>query len=399
MTPIAIAAAQGRLYIVKWLLRAGADVSLADTGGDLSAPTLLNKVGSALSLHKELHPSYLSPLVLPLLSHKDSIVYLLLKRGASTTLATQPGRFAVKLLHLAAARKDIVDIEKGTPLIKRYCADINAPLFLHGRGGKTPLCVAVQNKHIAFARKLLEAGADANIPDERGLSPLILLIRESQMKACAAQRRDEIELIKTLITYGADVNFQSDPSNALSPLTTAVTPTEWKPTTVWRDMKSIIQILVESGARVNDKTSDQQTVLHYLCNIIRNKQENKSMINITEYLIKHGGDVNIPFPDDSSILGRIVTQPGKKPWKLLKTLSEVGAHIQPQEARRVLEVWAENPKIRSSIDVASFKAYVTQHTFNLVCWDVHGLVNRQKRDRITSALDDFHHLAANFENS
>ncbi|WP_314776278.1 ankyrin repeat domain-containing protein [Cardiobacterium hominis] len=61
----------------------------------------------------------------------------------------------------------------------------------------TPLHYAMRAKNVAAARALLEAGADPNIPDRDGATPLAYINGMPQ----------ELELLQLMLDKGADVNF------------------------------------------------------------------------------------------------------------------------------------------------------------------------------------------------
>ena len=144
-------------------------------------------------------------------------------------------------------------IDKNDPNYKLYLAIINGELEKvnelisqgtninqqnENENGRTPLFTACEcvcpwasssQNHEKIVLKLLEAGADPNITDNAGNSPLMEI----------ALRRDADDLIviaQNLISYGAEVNLESNNSGyALMPV-------------VITDNKKFAQLLMENGA-------------------------------------------------------------------------------------------------------------------------------------------------------
>ena len=67
-------------------------------------------------------------------------------------------------------------------------------------GNWTPLTAAVSMATPELVKALLDAGADVNVPDVRGMTPLMLAV---------ANDRQNIDVIRLLIARGADVNAKS----------------------------------------------------------------------------------------------------------------------------------------------------------------------------------------------
>jgi ankyrin repeat protein len=99
------------------------------------------------------------------------------------------------LLFDAAASQDLVAVKS---LLKQG-APIN---YVHPiMFGWTPLIVAIsyENKPMAISRYLVEAGADVNIADEYGRTPLMHLVDRDD------DGDDAVSMLKMLIAYGANV--------------------------------------------------------------------------------------------------------------------------------------------------------------------------------------------------
>ena len=90
---------------------------------------------------------------------------------------------------LVAVMYDQPDV---VPLLLEKGADVNEKLKVGRFKGETALILAATLGHIRTAEKLLELGADVNLDDD-GWRPL-----------CGAVRKGNMEMIKFLISKGAD---------------------------------------------------------------------------------------------------------------------------------------------------------------------------------------------------
>ena len=175
-------------------------------------------------------------------------------------------------------------------------ADIN----LRDENGNTPLYTALTGNHLKMAKKLIKAGADVNAPSaENGKTPLIIATsRANQIKdevenIMKQTEKNEItetfnlnlqkqvkhqmniarKILLTLIDNGADVN-QETPYG--TPLMNACT-NSWN--------VDIIDTLLKEGAQVNQRDRNGRTALFYGELFGGNK--------VSTILLKAGADVDI----------------------------------------------------------------------------------------------------------
>jgi len=132
----------------------------------------------------------------------------------------------------------------------------------------TFLVYACENENLDLVKLLVEHGANVNLVDENGYSPLI--------SACAYNNSN---IAKYLIEHGADINqsfFLNTPLNIVyqngTPLTIACR----------NGNEDIALCLLEHGANVNDKDRSGCTPISYACK--------KGNVNIIRFLMNYGAD-------------------------------------------------------------------------------------------------------------
>lgn len=134
------------------------------------------------------------------------------------------------------------------------------------RDGATPLMAAVIASHSKVVKLLCENDADVNFVSSRGegISPLVYAIRHGN-----------IEIMQTLLDYGADLHYVS--TSGISPLTAAVL----------HGNVDAIAILSSSGADINEQCYGQNKTppLLLACRLGETATANE--------LVRYGADVNL----------------------------------------------------------------------------------------------------------
>jgi ankyrin repeat protein len=100
---------------------------------------------------------------------------------------------------------------------------------------------AIYHSPLPFIRTLLELGADPN-PDNEGFPPLIAALTMSRSQTGSPGREDVPEILKLLLSFGADINQRG--INDYTPLHMAVAQ---------RNLP-VITLLLESGANPHLRT-------------------------------------------------------------------------------------------------------------------------------------------------
>jgi ankyrin repeat protein len=180
------------------------------------------------------------------------------------------------------------------------------------------LAIAISNDYFYIIDKLLSLGADPNIADNNGDTPLIKTIWLSMSTSVSKERI--IELVIKLVGAGADVNAKNE--SGRTALFTAI----------YQNCTDIAMYLIEYGARceLEDILMSNFTLLHYACfqgnytlvkallekkcnpNSIATSCESpvyiavtKGYVDIVGLLVEYGADVNvfIGMPNDNKCTG------------------------------------------------------------------------------------------------
>jgi ankyrin repeat protein/serine/threonine protein kinase len=160
------------------------------------------------------------------------------------------------LIHKVVKSK--VNEQKIMKILLEYGANPN----LKDVSGQTPLHLAIVDDKIEIVKLLLEYLVDYNLKDNLGNTPLILAIKKNR-----------IEIVELLLQYGADVNLKDDEGR--SPLYLAIMDNNIR----------IVELLLRYGANPNLKDDLGDTLLH-----IAVQQNNLEIIKL---LIGYGADPNL----------------------------------------------------------------------------------------------------------
>ena len=335
LTPLNLAAYQGKADIVEVLLDMGADMNIGDNensqpvhnaavAGHIPVLELLLARGVNIESKDD---NGVTPFLFACSYRQLETARYLLDKGADLKATNNNGFQAllyaviggnVELVQMLIDRK--VDVNQKTddqgitPLfsaasfgrdeIFRLLIDNGAKINIKDIHGATPLSWALNPFSIEEARLLIEKGADVKARDDFGQTPL------HQVAG-----RGTISVAQLLLDHGADINAVD--INGWVPLTNAcwagpeivkflilngaeVNPPEYKDTTTncfvapttplhlaARDGElEIVKILVENGARINIRNREGETPLYLAASRGRNE--------VTEYLLDKGAFVSCP---------------------------------------------------------------------------------------------------------
>ena len=244
VTPLMIAAREGRLNVVTLLIKEGVDVSLPDYDGrtalhfaagssENSCEILSCLIENGADINKGRNDNQ-TPLMVAAENGHVSVATFLIEHGADVDLQDNDGKTA---LHHAFHGSD-VSCEILSCLIG-IGADVNARTNNTG----TPLMIAAEKGHINAVTSLVECGANVDLQDKDGQTALHHAMQSPQASIC--------EVLSCLIKNGADVNAHT--FHIETPLMLAS-----------RDGHvNVVTFLIKHGADVDLQHKDGDTALHY----------------------------------------------------------------------------------------------------------------------------------------
>ncbi|KAJ8966249.1 hypothetical protein NQ314_003664 [Rhamnusium bicolor] len=260
-SPLHMAAANGDIEMLRWLLRRGANV---------------NAVGGRQrqnALHVAARSAHLTIIRILVEAGADINAVDVEERSILTLAVRQSNEEAVRYLVKSGARVNHEEPGGVTPLRLAVWANNASVVRILLDGGARLVHshhlvhTAVSNNNLEVVRMLVEGGAMLNARDDQGHTPLML--------ACS---RKNLAIARYLITHGSDVNAAShiDGKTALHICVQDVRET--------KSVHQLVELLVCHGADMN-APSYQGSVLFY--SIIL---ENRSA---AAALVQHGADVNL----------------------------------------------------------------------------------------------------------
>jgi ankyrin repeat protein len=343
-TPLQWAVYKGDVPEVSRLLDGGADVSLANNYG-ATPMSLAAEVANTpiLSLLLEAGANADSPnregqtaLMEVARTGNVDAARLLLDHGATvdarehwggqTALMWASARRHPEVMELLIDRGADVDARSINRDYKRHVTAEGRPKDLD-TGGLTPLLYAARENCIACVDVLLKHGADINLPDPDGVSPLNLAIMNANW-----------DLAKKLIEAGADVDEWDIYGEA--PLFTAIgdyTRRDGGHASIdplnEADGMDIVRLLLDHGANPNMQLFFRPAHVRGSTNtrgstpLIR--AANAGDLDLVELLLKHGADATIYMADRQTPIHAVLAgrTPEKKALELIRVLHDAGTDV------------------------------------------------------------------------
>jgi ankyrin repeat protein len=208
VAPLHLAIANRDLATVELLLAAGADATLADRAaetplmlaaraGDTAIAGRLLAAGATVDARDTEHEQ--TALMIAAREGHAEVVRLLLKEGADVNARSRAG--AVPSFRLPGENAG----SKGVGIVRGGWPDhgMRAPV----PGAKTPLLYSTRRGDLAITRLLVEAGADLELADADGVTPLLNAILNASIAAArgAAGPREHLAVARYLVERGANV--------------------------------------------------------------------------------------------------------------------------------------------------------------------------------------------------
>lgn len=214
VTPLAAAIENGHSHMVRWLLENGADpekrdlagqppLLLAAALGDLASLDLLLAHGAGVDTAGEQYGQ--TALMMAVREAHPPVVQRLIEAGADVdrrsllteVMPERDGKFVDPSEIPGTLTQGVGIIRGGWPARGK-----RQPLA----GEKTPLHYATRLGDPELTRMLVEAGADLEVPDANGITPLINAIINTSIVTINPGMGEHLKVAQYLVEAGADVN-------------------------------------------------------------------------------------------------------------------------------------------------------------------------------------------------
>ena len=310
-TPMSLAAEAGNTEIIKMLLDAGADVESANADGQ-TALLAVSRTGNVDAAK--------------LLIDRGAKVDAKERFGGQTPLMWASARRHPPLMQYLISKGANVNARSIDRDYQRHVTAEGRPKSMDS-GGFTPLHYAVRENCRACVDVLLKNGADINLPDPDGVSPLLLSIMNANW-----------DISKQLIDAGADINqwnmYGEAPlftvignRNQLSGGKGSIDPLNQTTGT------AIMHMLLERGANPNMQLFFRPANLRGATNtrgstpLIRAISGND--MEVVKLLLQHGADANIMMADrQTPIMAAISGRASEtQAIEMIRILKEAGADV------------------------------------------------------------------------
>jgi len=357
LTPLNLAAFQGQMDILVFLLDKGADIHTGDnegsnpihnaaaTGKEEIVEFLVNEKNCDVNVtdNNEVTPLHFAagsgnfelvkfliqngaevnsrsnigatPLHNAIYGDNIDVIRLLIEKGSEIDIANQ---WNVQAIHLA--------VHKGNPEVVKLLIKKGADIHAITDNEENPLIWAIVGRRFEMADLLLELGADINGKVSQGKIPL-----HSSYKA-------SLESIEYMLEKGADVNAVD--STGITPLHTAT----------WSGNVEVVQYLITQGAKVNVVNDLGRTPLINSIYV--------DSIKVVEVLLENGAEIDpkvcayegsCNFMDGTAL--HIATKKGKANYVKLFVTNKENVDIKDDRYGRTP---LHNAAIKGFKDIAEF---------------------------------------------
>ncbi|KAL7898202.1 ankyrin repeat-containing domain protein [Trichoderma sp. SZMC 28014] len=391
-TPLHLAAARGNLPVVKKLLDYGANPNalgkdyLYNISLSLDHEKFdkrMEKMNQAIAVSSRF--SLWRPLFVPFVLKHDGIIRALMRKGASPILAvvdpirvgSAPETGNINILHILASQKDREYTDAtGRSYFKRCSNLINVPV----PRGAAPLSMAMRHSNFDLIRDIIANGGDIEAVSEVGTTPLIEAIKCFNKGKTLDIRNEYMKLIHYLIkNCNAKVGKHPDDRVLHTPLACAAKGFNNDFQCI-KDILSIIDLLLDKGADVNEKPEWGISLLGVLCWVISQRKKQRKEIKkedgssrigllevFKELVIKRKADVNVLLPSGMSLLGACILKFGREPLAFFQTLLELKAKLAPNDINPVFREWVTDIRLRNTtpaFNMLDYKQDITQDSID-----------------------------------
>ena len=311
-TPMSLAAEVADTEILKLLLAAGADadspnpegmtalMAVARTG-NVEAAELLLRQGATVDARESWGGQ--TALMWAAARRHPAMIELLASRGAAVDARSLHRDYQRHIQ--AEGRPKSLDSGGFTPLLYAArencgaCVDVllqnGADIDLPDPDGVSPLHIAIMNANWDLAKKLIDAGANVDQWDIYGAAPLFTAVGSrsrtdgGRASIDPPNAMDGLTIVRTLLERGANPNMQlffrpanvrgSTNTRGSTPLIRAATNADLE----------VMQLLLEHGADATVYMADRQTPIHA---VLAGRAAEKDALELIRLLHEAGTDVN-----------------------------------------------------------------------------------------------------------
>jgi ankyrin repeat protein len=390
-TPLYFAAANGNAAVIRKLLEAGADPNAADASGETalmtatrsgSADALKALLQNGASVNAKDAVTQQTALMWAVRSNSAASVLLLVEYGAEINARTRIGKAPAARPPGAGGGSHGVGIvrsgwpEQGfqpetpggmTPLlyaardgradIARILVTAKADVQQADANGITPLLMAITNNHLDVAQFLLQNSANPNAADWWGRTPLYATVEIRNRDYGRNGEHDidrpaALELIKTLLDRGANVNARTKEAPPIRRFITPLGDLSWVDFTgqtafvraaLAGDM-ILMRLLLAKGADPNIPTFAGTTALMAAAGVNwmggqTYTESKEALMEAVQLCLDKGGDVNAK---NSMGVTAVIGAANRGFDEILEFLVKKGARldVKDKEGRTPL-AWAE----------------------------------------------------------
>ena len=281
-TPLHLAIRRNRSRLVGILLEHGADANAENNEGmtplqilsesDANDERNLLNIAQLLLMHgaevNRWDKANNTPLHLAIRRSRSRLAGILFEHGANANAENNEGMTPLQILSESDA-DDECDILNLAKLLLKCGAEVNRC----DKANNTPLHLAMQRNRFMIAETLLEHGADANVENSGGMTPLQVLSQ--------SHIEDERILLSPallLLKLGVELNRSNSDNETSLHLATQ------------RNRFKLAEILLENGADTNAENDEGRTPLHILSE--SNANDECNVLKFAQLLLKHGAEVN-----------------------------------------------------------------------------------------------------------
>jgi cytohesin len=311
-TPMSLAAEVANTEVLELLLDAGADVESANADGEtalllvartgnVGAAKLLLEHGAAVDAREAWGGQ--TPLMWAAARRHPEMIELLIASGAAADARSTVRDYQRHVQ--AEGRPKSLDTGGFTPLLyaaRENCIACVDALLKHGADidlpdpdGVTPLHVAVMNANWDLAKRLIDAGADVNQWDIYGEAPLFTAVGQrsrtdgGRASIDPPNATDGMTILNMLLERGANPNMQLffRPANVRGPTNTRGSTPLIRAAN--GNDREVVELLLAHGADATIYMADRQTPIHA---VLAGRAGEKDAIELIKLLHDAGTDVN-----------------------------------------------------------------------------------------------------------